>query len=95
MEALILKRKKDFSDYSVNFNSMEKQQVIELMSSSKNMSEWNKNCNTVKEAHNNSYPSWWYSEIILSGLCDRTLGAGSSEIKIVSGEEALNFFKKP
>ncbi len=70
---------------------MEKNEVIELMSSSKNSAEWNKNCNTVKESNNGNYPSWWFSEIILSGLCDKTLGEGSSKIKIVSGDDALKF----
>lgn len=73
---------------------MEKQEVLDLMRSSSNNQEWNKNCDTVKEAHNNSYPSYWYVEVILSGLCDEVLGAGSSELKIVSGDEALNFLKK-
>jgi len=60
---------------------MNEKQVIELMSSSKNESEWNDNCDKVKEACN-GYPDFWYNTIILSGLLDRTLGAGSSEIKI-------------
>ena len=64
---------------------MEKNEVIELMSSSKNHADWNKNCDTVKKAHDGNYPSWWFSEIILSGLCDRTLGEGSSKIKITTG----------
>lgn len=72
---------------------MEKQEVIDLMKSSKDKNEWNQNCNTVKNAHNNDYPSWWYSEIILSGLCDKTLGKGSSELKIITGDEVLNFLK--
>jgi hypothetical protein len=74
---------------------MEKQEILELMSSSKNQTEWNKNCATVKAAHNDGYPAWWYSEVILSGLCDKTLGEGSSKITIVSGEEALKYFEKP
>lgn len=61
---------------------MEKQEVLDLMSSSKNQQDWNQNCDRVKKAHNNSYPSWWYQEVILSGLCDETLGQGASEIKI-------------
>lgn len=64
---------------------MEKQEVIDLMKTSKNDKEWNANCATVKNAHGNSYPDFWYAEIISSGLCDEVLGAGSSEIKITAG----------
>jgi len=61
---------------------MEKQEVINLMRSSKNSQEWNANCNIVKQAHNCGYPAYWYQEIILSGLCDEVLGAGASKITI-------------
>ena len=47
---------------------MEKQQVIDLMKSSKNESEWNRNCDKVKEAHDGKYPDYWYKEISLSWL---------------------------
>ena len=73
---------------------MEKQEVLDLMRSSQNSIEWNKNCDIVKKSNNNQYPSWWYSEVILSGLCDEILGNGASQIKIVSGQDALNFLKK-
>lgn len=62
---------------------MTKEEVLSLMKSSKNSAEWNKNCDTVKAAHSGQYPMWWYQEVILSGLCDKTLGEGSSEIRIV------------
>ena len=35
---------------------MEKQEVIELMKSSKNSKEWNENCDKVKKDNNNDYP---------------------------------------
>jgi hypothetical protein len=73
---------------------MEKQEVLDLMGSSKSSKEWNENCDKVKKDNNNNYPSWWYSEVILSGLCDKTLGEGSSQIKIISGDEAVKFFEK-
>lgn len=41
--------------------------VKQLMSSSKNENEWNSNVDLVKDA-NNGYPSFWYQEVILSGL---------------------------
>ena len=71
---------------------MEKQEVIDLMRSSSNSKEWNENCSKVKRAHNNSYPSYWFQEIILSGLCDEVLGQGASQIKIVTGKDALKDF---
>lgn len=41
--------------------------VVELMKSSKDKEEWNRNCDRVKSA-NGGYPSFWYSAIILSGV---------------------------
>lgn len=68
---------------------MNQQEMIDLMSSSKNESEWNDNCDKVKAAFGGDYPNFWYREIVMSGLMDRTLGPGASELKIVSGDEAL------
>lgn len=65
---------------------MTKEEVIDLMESSKSAHEWNSNCDTVKKAHNNDYPGYWFEEILLSGLCDRVLGKGSSDIKITTGQ---------
>jgi len=61
---------------------MEKQEVMDLLKSSKNSSEWNANCDTIKKAFNGGYPAWWYQEVVLSGFMDDTLGPGSSTIKI-------------
>lgn len=63
---------------------MEKQEVIDLMASSDNSIEWGENCDIVKAAHGGQYPDYWYAEIILSGLCDKTLGAGSSTLRITT-----------
>ena len=49
---------------------MNKEQVVELMESSKNSKEWDANCDKVKNAHG-GYPDYWYSEIVLSGLVNR------------------------
>ena len=49
---------------------MNEQDVIDLMASSKSNSEWNANCDKVKEACN-GYPEFWYGTVIVSGLCDR------------------------
>ena len=49
-----------------------KENVIELMSGSKSEREWNDNCDLVKAA-NNGYPSFWYEEIVLSGLANKVM----------------------
>lgn len=46
---------------------MTKEEVITLMKSSKNENEWDQNCDKVKAAFD-SYPEWWYAEIVLSGI---------------------------
>lgn len=45
--------------------------VRNLMSSSKNKYEWNANCDLVKSANKGGYPSFWFSEIVMSGLAQR------------------------
>ena len=54
---------------------MEKQEVIDLMKSSKSEQEWNANCDKVKKAERAKtgadYPEWWFYEIILSGLLNQ------------------------
>jgi len=62
---------------------MTEQEVVALMGSSKNSTEWNDNADKVKAACG-GYPGFWYKAIILSGLCDKTLGAGSSKIEIIT-----------
>jgi hypothetical protein len=46
--------------------------VKALMASSKSKTEWGENCNKVKAANGNRYPSWWYAEIEASGLATQT-----------------------
>lgn len=58
---------------------MEKQEVIELMESSKSRAEWIKNCDTVKEAFNDDYPDFWDSEIIKTGLLGATMARWTYE----------------
>lgn len=60
---------------------MNEQEVVALMGSSKNSVEWDANCDKVKTACN-GYPNFWFKAIILSGLCNKTLGPGSSTISI-------------
>jgi hypothetical protein len=68
---------------------MSREEVINLMSSSKSFKEWNDNCKKVKEAHGGNYPATWFEDIITSGLCDKALGTGASQFKVTTGKEAL------
>lgn len=45
--------------------------VIELMQSSKDVVEWNANCDKVKKA-NEGYPTFWFTEVVLSGVMAET-----------------------
>lgn len=47
---------------------MTKQEVIDLMRSSKTEEEWNENCEKVKEAHGGQYPDYWFASIIIGTL---------------------------
>ena len=49
---------------------MTRQEIIDLMSSSQTESEWNDNCDKVKDAHDGLYPPYWYEEIVAGGLVD-------------------------
>jgi hypothetical protein len=51
------------------------------MSGATSKNDWNKRCGQV-EAANGGYPSFWYETVILSGLADKTLGTGGSDISI-------------
>ncbi|HEV7952113.1 MAG TPA: hypothetical protein VGO98_01955 [Candidatus Saccharimonadales bacterium] len=55
--------------------------VAAHMSESTSEADWNERCDEV-EAANDGYPSFWFATVIMSGLADKTLGAGSSNIKI-------------
>ena len=50
---------------------MNQQQVIDLMASSRNETEWNNNASAVKAACN-GYPPFWFKAVITSGLMART-----------------------
>lgn len=64
---------------------MSESDVIKLMSSSRTESEWNANCDKVKE-HFGGYPRFWFGAIVTSGLLRRTAARWGSdgEIKITS-----------
>ncbi len=72
---------------------MEKQDVIDLMTSSKSKEEWNENCDKVKAAHNGGYPEWWYFEIIESGLHSRVRMGWVGNLEKVSGGLKIPGFK--
>ena len=50
---------------------MTKQEVVDLMASSKNAAEWDANCDKVKRAYG-GYPDFWWEAIMLSGLAAAT-----------------------
>jgi hypothetical protein len=49
---------------------MERQEVIALMQTSRNETEWNANCDTVKK-NCGGYPQFWYEAIMLSGIANK------------------------
>lgn len=50
---------------------MTETEVVQLMKSSTNATEWDNNCDKVKKACN-GYPPFWYAAIISSGLFSKT-----------------------
>ncbi len=46
---------------------MSETEVVELMKSSNSPQEWDANCDKVKAAFG-GYPSFWFPEVIASGL---------------------------
>ena len=50
-------------------------EVKELMRSCKTEPEWNMNCDKVKSLCGGDYPSFWYTEIIQSGIMEEVTGA--------------------
>lgn len=47
-----------------------REDVVALMESSQNETEWNDNCDAVKRAFG-GYPNWWYEAIMMSGVGHR------------------------
>lgn len=62
---------------------MTEEEVVTLMGSSKNEAEWDANADKVKAACD-GYPAFWYNAVILSGLCDKTLGQGASDLNVIT-----------
>jgi hypothetical protein len=57
---------------------MTKAEVIALMRLSTDVHEWNANREKVKAACH-GYPTYWYEEIVQSGLMREVLGLGPHE----------------
>jgi hypothetical protein len=53
---------------------MTKEEVLALLESVQSAAEWFAACYKVKEAHGWGYPSYWFSDVLRSGLADRILG---------------------
>lgn len=59
---------------------MTREEVCTLMADSRSENEWNMHCDTVKDAVRDGlikdvrgeYPSYWFNDIILSGLMEHT-----------------------
>ena len=47
---------------------IEKETCVELLKQCRSGDEWNKICDDIKKLNNKTYPEWWYSEIIESGV---------------------------
>ena len=65
---------------------MNKEQVVQLMDSSKSRAEWDANCDKVKGACG-GYPDFWYEAIVNSGLAShkaRSFGQ-SAGIQVSTG----------
>ena len=54
--------------------------VTDHMSKSASEDDWNKRCDEVVAA-NGGYPNFWYEAVVMSGLAEKTLDGGSSEIE--------------
>ncbi len=55
--------------------------VTAHMSESTSEADWNLRCDQVRKA-NGGYPDFWFTDVIMAGLPERTLGPGAGEINI-------------
>lgn len=60
---------------------MTKEEVLQLMTSSRSLEEWNENCDKVKAALGD-YPDYWYEEVLQSGLMRKTLDEKADQITV-------------
>jgi hypothetical protein len=67
------------NEHNLDVSTPEK--LASFMSEARSKEDWNKRCDLVKKVCN-GYPDYWYETCIASGLINRTLGAGSSDINV-------------
>jgi len=60
---------------------MDRDEVVELMESSRTPEEWNANCDKVKRACD-GYPDFWFAAVVSSGLAGRVMAAFGRDDKI-------------
>jgi hypothetical protein len=57
----------------MNTDLTTEQGVTTLMRSSTTEKEWNSNCDKVKQANGNDYPTFWFKACIVSGLVNEVM----------------------
>ncbi len=57
---------------------MTREEVVDLMKSSRSGDDWDANCVVVKAAHDGYYPRYWFEAFLESGLA-REIMAGFGE----------------
>jgi hypothetical protein len=65
---------------------MTESEVLDLMWSSKSEQEWNANCDHIKKLHGGAYPSFWFENIIRSGVLKKVAARWGDD-----GEMKLTF----
>lgn len=55
--------------------------LVPFLSEATDTDDWERRSDAVKRFHDGQYPENWYTDVITSGLMDKVMGAGSSEIK--------------
>lgn len=48
--------------------------VTRHMQEAQTEQDWNSRCDQVKRANGGHYPSFWFNDVVLSGIAERTLG---------------------
>jgi len=69
---------------STDYPELNEDQVVDLMKSSNSEDEWNANCDKVKMgcSGGRTYPSFWYSAIVMSGVARETAAKWGSDAEI-------------
>ncbi len=67
---------------SFKTDKMNREEVLNLMRTSKTSEIWAENCAKIKKSHGGSYPEYWYAEVIASGLINEALNSKANRISI-------------